>query len=64
MIIDKHRFVTSCCSCASVMVRIRNTVEFMGLWETLKSLNCKHVKLDTFRKQAGLNNLYKKWSFF
>jgi hypothetical protein len=40
-------------------MRNRNTVEFIGLWETLHNPNFKPVEFDTFRKQAGLNNF--KW---
>ncbi len=45
-------------------MRNRNTIEFIGLWETLHNLNFKGVEFDTFRKQAGLNNFNltpKKW---
>ncbi len=45
-------------------MRNRNTVEFIGLWETLHNQNFKPVEFDTFRKQAGLNNFNltpKKW---
>ncbi|MCK4662966.1 MAG: KilA-N domain-containing protein [Bacteroidales bacterium] len=45
-------------------MRNRNTVEFIGLWETLNNQNFKHVEFDTFRKQAGLNTFNltpKKW---
>ena len=38
-------------------MRNRNTVEFIGLWETLYNPNFKLVEFDTFRKQADLNNL-------
>ena len=37
-------------------MRNRNTVEFIGLWETLHNPHFKPVEFDTFRKQAGLNN--------
>ena len=37
-------------------MRNRNTVEFIGLRETLHNPNFKPVEFDTFRKQAGLNN--------
>ena len=33
-------------------MRNRNTVEFIGLWETLHNPSFKHVEFDTFRKQA------------
>jgi len=45
-------------------MRNRNTVEYIGLWETLHNPNFKGVEFDTFRKQAGLNNFNltpKKW---
>ncbi|MBC8319634.1 MAG: KilA-N domain-containing protein [Bacteroidetes bacterium] len=45
-------------------MRNRNTVEFIGLWETLHNPSFKPVEFDTFRKQAGLNNFNltpKKW---
>jgi hypothetical protein len=45
-------------------MRNRNTVEFIGLWETLNNPNFKPVEFDTFRKQAGLNSFNltpKKW---
>ncbi len=45
-------------------MRNRNTVEFLGLWETLNNPDFKPVEFDTFRKQAGLNNFNltpKKW---
>jgi len=45
-------------------MRNRNTVEFIGLWETLHNPNFKGVEFDTFRNQAGLNNFNltpKKW---
>ena len=45
-------------------MRNRNTVEFIGLWETLNNPNFKHVEFDTFRSQAGLNSFNltpKKW---
>jgi len=45
-------------------MRNRNTVEFIGLWETLNNPNFKPVEFDRFRKQAGLNSFNltpKKW---
>lgn len=37
-------------------MRNRNTVEFLGLWETINNPNFKGVEFDTFRKEAGLNS--------
>ena len=37
-------------------MRNRNTVEFLGLWETLHNPDFKGVEFDRFRKEAGLNN--------
>jgi hypothetical protein len=45
-------------------MRNRNTVEFLGLWETLNNPNFKPVEFVTFRKHAGLNSFNltpKKW---
>lgn len=37
-------------------MRNRNTVEFIGLWETLHNPNVKDVEFDRFRTEAGLNS--------
>lgn len=37
-------------------IRNRNTVEFLGLWETMNNTDFKGVEFDTFRKEAGLNS--------
>lgn len=46
-------------------MRNRNTVEYLGLWESLNNAdNFKGVEFDTFRKEAGLNSFTltpKKW---
>lgn len=45
-------------------MRKRDTVEFLGLWESLNNPNFKGVEFDTFRKEAGLNSFNltpKKW---
>jgi hypothetical protein len=45
-------------------LRNRNTVEFIGIWETLNNPNFKGIEFDTFRKQAGLNSFTltpRKW---
>lgn len=45
-------------------MRNRNTVEFLGLWETINNPDFKGVEFDTFRKEAGLNSFTltpKKW---
>jgi len=39
-------------------MRNRNTVEFIGLWETLNNPNFKPVEFDTLRKQALLCKLH------
>ena len=36
-------------------LRVRDTVEFLGLWETIHNSNFKGVKFDSFRKEAGTN---------
>ena len=45
-------------------MRNRNTVEFLGLWETMHNHDFKGVEFDTFRKEAGLNSFNltpQKW---
>ena len=45
-------------------MRNRNTIEFLGLWETINNPNFKGVEFDSFRKEAGLNSFVlspQKW---
>jgi hypothetical protein len=45
-------------------MRNRNTVEFLGLWESMNNTDFKGVEFDTFRKEAGLNSFTltpRKW---
>ena len=45
-------------------MRNRNTVEFLGLWETMYNPDFKGVEFDRFRKEAGLNSFSltpQKW---
>lgn len=46
------------------MLRNRNTVEFLGIWELINNPYFKPVEFDRFRKEAGLNSFIlspKKW---
>ena len=46
-------------------MRNRNTIEFLGVWETLNNPNFNPLEFEGFRKQAGLNAFVmspKKWS--
>ncbi len=36
-------------------MRNRNTLEYLGLWETLYNPGFKHLEFDGFRAEAGLN---------
>ncbi len=36
-------------------MRNRNTIEFLGIWETLYNANFNPLEFEGFRKQAGLN---------
>ncbi|MBC7586793.1 MAG: KilA-N domain-containing protein, partial [Chitinophagaceae bacterium] len=36
-------------------MRNRNTIEFLGIWETLYNLNFKPLEFEGFKKEAGLN---------
>jgi hypothetical protein len=45
-------------------LRNRNTIEFLGIWETLNNPNFNSVEFDGFRMQAGLNSFAitpKQW---
>ena len=45
-------------------MRNRNTIEFLGLWESMNNPDFKGVEFDTFRKEAGLNSFTltpRKW---
>ena len=37
-------------------MRNRNTIEFLGIWESLNNASFKPIEFDGFRKQAGLNS--------
>ena len=42
----------------------RNTIELLGLWETIHNTDFKPVEFDGFRKEAGLNSFVltpKRW---
>ncbi len=42
----------------------RNTVEFLGLWESLHNLNFNSLEFERIRNEAGLNSFYltvKQW---
>ncbi len=36
-------------------LRNRNTIEYLGIWESLYNLNFKPLEFERFRKEAGLN---------
>jgi hypothetical protein len=45
-------------------IRNRNTVELLGLWETIHNSDFKPLEFEGFRKQAGLNSFVltpKRW---
>ena len=45
-------------------MRNRNTIEFLGLWETLHNPNFNRMQFDTFKNEAGLNRFVmtpSKW---
>ena len=55
---DDPRFAIQNC------MRNRNTLEFLGLWESLHNPNFNRVQFDTFRTEAGLNRFVmtpSKW---
>ena len=45
-------------------LRVRNTIEFLGLWETIHNPDFKGAEFDSFRKEAGHNRFTmtpQKW---
>ena len=36
-------------------MRNRNTIEYLGIWETLYNPGFKPIEFDRFKKEAGLN---------
>lgn len=45
-------------------LRNRNTIEFLGIWESLYNSNFKPIEFEGFKKQAGLNSFLlspQKW---
>ena len=45
-------------------LRNRNTIEFLGIWETINNPDFNPIEFDGFRKKAGLNNFIltvKRW---
>lgn len=36
-------------------MRTRETIEFLGIWESWYNMNFKQVEFDLFRGEAGLN---------
>ena len=45
-------------------MRNRNTIEFLGLWESLHNPHFNRVQFDTFRTESGLNRFVmtpSKW---
>ena len=40
-------------------MRLRSTIEFIGLWEVLHNLNFKSIEFDGFKNQAGSNNCFE-----
>ena len=37
-------------------MRNRNTIEYLGIWETLYNPNFKPIEFEGFKKEAGLNS--------
>ena len=52
--IAKHKTDDSSATIGNWM-RNRNTIEFLGVWETLYNPDFKPLEFEGFRKQAGLN---------
>ena len=54
--IAKHKTDDSSATIGNWM-RNRNTIEFLGIWETLYNPDFKPIEFEGFRNQAGLNKL-------
>ena len=52
--IAKHKTDDSSATIGNWM-RNRNTIEFLGVWETLYNPDFKPLEFEGFKKQAGLN---------
>ena len=62
--IARHRDVDRSDDLIRNWVRNRNTIEFLGIWETIHNPLFNPVEFDGFRKQAGLNSFTmtpKQW---
>ena len=44
-------------------MRNRNTIEFLGLWESLHNPSFNRVQFDTFKTEAGLNREISKLNY-
>lgn len=45
-------------------LRNRNTIEFLGIWESIHNPNFKSIEFEAFKKEAGLNSFTlapQKW---
>ena len=38
-------------------LQVRDTIEFLGLWETIYNPNFKGVEFDSFKKEAGTSSI-------
>jgi hypothetical protein len=62
--IAKHKNADAPADIVKNWLRSRNTIELLGLWETIHNPNFKVVEFDHFRSEAGLNHFVlspKKW---
>jgi hypothetical protein len=62
--IAKYKNINNADDVIKNWMRNRNTIELLGLWETIHNIDFKPVEFDGFRKEAGLNSFVltpKKW---
>lgn len=62
--IAKYKNATHADDVIKNWMRNRNTIELLGLWETIHNPDFKPVEFDGFRKEAGLNSFVltpKRW---
>lgn len=68
-VLKKYSTTVTACFCTDTNIehwlRNRNTVEFLGIWESIYNPDFNYVEFDVIRKEAGLNSFKlsaKEWN--
>ncbi len=43
-------------------LRSKDTIEFLGLWESMNNMNFKPIEFDRFKNEALIEESYNDWS--